>query len=240
MFKPNSRFSALMEDDDTATVSSVATKKTTTNASVTSAEPSRQRENTFKCAIPYRPAHYRYSEQELAHIREVLDAESNAQKARQKAEYDRRIQEGLRPEYFQPLVDTLIDKHAPVIDYGMLTMDAPLEELEDPNALRKGWTRISRHPVTRQVVFETAPPVAKVIAPVTKPPEEMDLACQLIHLYYKRSNEYLRLNGYEAWEKNYKFPGWRQFYAEFDEKCKDPNEEKPDNTNDEDSEYNSE
>jgi len=229
MFKSNSRFAGLM-DDKTASVASSSSKLTTQRPQPQTI--STATDNTFKrsSAIPYKPHYYRYSEQELASIRAQLDAESNAIKARQKEEEDKRLQEGLKLEYFQALCETPAEKRVPVVQYSKLTLDAPPEPVEvDANVVRKGWTRINKDPITRKVLFTPS------IQPATQPQkheadEDLELTRDLIHTYYKRSNEYIDLNGYEAWEKHFKFPDWRAFYAEFDAKCVNEDEEEDDDT----------
>jgi hypothetical protein len=39
----------------------------------------------------------------------------------------------------------------------------------------------------------------------------------LVELHERRTQEYIEFNGYDTWEKMFKFPGWREREAELED-----------------------
>jgi hypothetical protein len=185
----------------------------------------------------------RYSRYPSEREREKYQAEEQAKKEFEKREEERRQQESLKLENFPELVTN-------AKEYEVVEENSYIEKLKQANQLhsdnksvdpdldnlKAGWILLKRAKLTGKIItkYKAKPVETNVIKEDTS---VIDTINALVDLHERRTQEYIELNGYDIWEKNFKFANWKEWEAEYesdsdyDEDCDDEDEEDYDENN---------
>lgn len=224
MFKSNSRFAALSDD--------ISAKKENKNMIVDKKEKEKEKEynsfktdnNSFKNDGFRERRQKRYlTEDEFKKVREEYKVLDIAKKEFEKQEDDRRKHESLKIENFPELI---LNKKNRELNQGhnyieklknVLAVTTDNKNIDnDLVNLQHGCILIKKNKLTGKTsIYGKAPDMQK------KEIMEEEIAIKVINelscLHERRSEEYIRLNGYDAWEKNFKSNGWREWEARYED-----------------------
>jgi hypothetical protein len=86
--------------------------------------------------------------------------------------------------------------------------------------LKPGYTLIKTDPKTRKIIFKSHPNTdCQIEQKIIKSEKEIaydekegayEILEELVKLHQRRTQEYIELNGYDMWEKMFKFPNWEE------------------------------
>lgn len=226
IFKTNSRFAALADDipakkdkkENKKQINDV--KKEVVEEKINSFKSDK---NSFK-NDGFRERRYnRYpSEQERQRILEEHRAEEEARKELEKQEAERKKQKALTPDNFPDLV--LTKKEIIVIpqEQNYLEKLKKVEEVSEKHEVDKDLENLKPGWVVFKKDKSTGKTIVKGSVSVFKQPEILEetavkIVDALVELHQRRTQEFIELNGYDTWEKMFKFPGWREWEAEFED-----------------------
>ena len=229
IFKTNSRFATLSDDISPAKKD---TKKQNNGIKKEIIEEKnnsfKSENNTFKNDGFRERSYNRYNNQ-----RERLEAEEKAKKMEEELKKSFTIDN--YPELVSNKKETVVtNQEQTYIEKLKKINEVKDENKEDEPELKEGWISIKRDKSTNKLVIK------KKTIPIKKPEIlEEEIAINvinvLVELHERRTEEYIELNGYDAWEKNFKFPDWREKEAELEED--DSDEECDDEYDDSEEEY---
>ena len=159
-------------------------------------------------------------ESERQRILEQYQAEDNKRKELIKQEDERKKLESLKIENFPELVINKIENDFQ-LDESFINKLNKIEENKDEvidsdlENLKPGWTMMKKDKTSGKIITKSIVRLNKVNPLIKSTPKSiLDL---LVELHQKRKDEYIELNGYDTWEKMFKFPNWRESEAELDE-----------------------
>jgi hypothetical protein len=234
LFKQNSRFAALAEDN----FQPQKEKKVLKQNSDLKSDNKEERFNSFKNEISEnnslnsfqgREPRYRlYNEIESNKVRKERLAEENNRKLKEKNEKERLEQESLKLNNFPSLVsiekETKI-KETPQINYlAKIKKDdvstGNKNDIQDPDLvnLKPGWVLLKRDSKTGNTIIKSHPSTP---FPEKSKPEKSDLEIgrdilkALADLHERRTKEYIDTYGEYTWEKMFKRPRWREKEEEY-------------------------
>ena len=168
------------------------------------------RENNFR----ERRQNRYIGENERQRIMEQYQFEEKARKEFEKQDDDRKTQESLKMDNFPELVinkiendiqldESYIDKLKKVEVKIERNIDCDLENL------KPGWTLIKKDNLTGKIILKSNVQINNIpFATEDKLP--LNLLDTLVELHQRRTEEYIELNGYDNWEKMFKFPNWKE------------------------------
>jgi len=178
----------------------------------------------------------RYNRYYSEHYREAEE------KAR-KQEEELRKQKALTPDNFPDLCLNKKEK-TPILQERkyleqLKKVDVKYEDKDiDPDLknLKPGWLLIKKDKLTNKIIMKEK--VSNNKTPEILEENEQEIAINIINalaeLYERRTKEYIELNGYDTWEKMFKFRDWREREAELED---DSDEDYEDETEDTEEEY---
>jgi hypothetical protein len=229
IFKTNSRFATLSDDISPAKKD---TKKQNNGIKKEIIEEKnnsfKSENNTFKNDGFRERSYNRYNNE-----RERLEAEVKAKKMEEELKKSFTIDN--YPELVSNKKENVVtNQEQTYIEKLKKINEVKDENKEDEPELKEGWISIKRDKSTNKLVIK------KKTIPIKKPEIlEEEIAINvinvLVELHERRTEEYIELNGYDAWEKNFKFPDWREKEAELEED--DSDEECDDEYDDSEEEY---
>lgn len=79
--------------------------------------------------------------------------------------------------------------------------------------LKPGWLLIKKNKITGEIIMKSHPDNNNdIFVKRDKTDKEIanDIINTLVKLHEKRTQEYIELNGYDTWEKMFKFPNWQE------------------------------
>jgi hypothetical protein len=229
IFKTNSRFAGLSDDIPPAKKDNKKNnngiKKEIIEEKINSFK---SENNTFKNDGFRERSYNRYNNQ-----RERLEAEEKAKKMEEELKKSFTIDN--YPELVSNKKENVVtNQEQTYIEKLKKINEVKDENKEDEPELKEGWISIKRDKSTNKLVIKSK-------TSVIKNPEilEEEIAINVINvlvdLHERRTEEYIELNGYDAWEKNFKFPDWREREADLEED--DSDEEYDDEYEDSEEEY---
>jgi hypothetical protein len=229
IFKTNSRFAALSNDitakkDHTKKI--INDKKEVTEEKINSFKT----ENNIFKNDGFRERRYNNERERLIH---EYEAEKKAKKIEEELKKSFTIDN--YPELVSNKKETiLVDQEQTYIEKLKKINEVKYENKDDEPELKEGWISIKRDKSSNKLVIKNK------TTPIKKPEIlEEEIAINVINalteLHERRTKEYIELNGYDTWEKNFKFPNWREREAELEED--DSDEEYDDEYEDSEEEY---
>jgi hypothetical protein len=242
IFQINSRFAALA-DDIPAKKDKKDNKKTISNDKK---DENEDRFNSFKSDNnSFKNDGFR----ERKYNRYYIDRDREAQEKARKEEEEIRKQKALTPDNFPELV--VNNKENKVSEEkNYLEKLKKVHETEDKNTdidpdlknILPGFILIKKDKSTNKIVIKEKIPKIKI--PELKLPEQeenkedeeidINIINSLVELHERITKEFIELNGYDTWEKMFKFPDWREREREAeledysDEEYTDENEDTED------------
>ena len=145
-------------------------------------------------------------------------------------EKDRLKQESLKIENF-PVLIIQSKKNAEQSSMNFIETIKKEEEnitdLKDVDTdlanLKEGWVLFKRDPITNKTIIKKHPEKEYMASQNSDKSEQENInetmnkiIKTLAELHERRTNEFIELNGYDTWEKMFKFPGWREREAELE------------------------
>lgn len=161
------------------------------------------------------------SESERQRIIEQYEVQAKIRKDFEKQEDDRKNLESLKIENFPELVIkkiendiqldiSYIDKLKKIEEHTERVIDIDLENL------KPGWTLIKKDKLSGKIITKNHIQTDKVS--ILKEEEiPINIFDELVELHQRRTEEYIELNGYDTWEKMFKFPNWRECEDEIED-----------------------
>lgn len=244
MFKSNSRFSSLLDDiNDSKKDRKTGKNKDKERDNERDKERDKEREknsvenkehhfNSFKSPEKENKNRYSYNEKENVKERQ---AEVSVKKELRKKELERLNLEILNINNFPELIS--VTKKEVKHNVSYLSMLKKEEEIKESNVdpdlvnLRPGCLLIKKDQQTRNTVMKYGLGTVFYEEPSRSEKEIiLDVVDTLIELHEKRTEEYIELNGYDVWEKMFKYPNWEEreaYLYEIDEP-EDTSEEEDD------------
>lgn len=237
LFKSNSRFAALVEDEPKAF------KKDNGDRNKGLFSESNNKEeyvNLFKNETKYDNDFNSFKERNKDHkfrqydgiesqkSREKRLEEENTRKIREKLEKDRLEQESLKIDNFPVFTNNYPKKNTENLKkMNYLEKMRQTDNIEDKNNsldpdianLKPGWVLLKKDPQTGNTIIKSHPSAP---FPEKEKPKKTDLQIgrdilkALVDLHEKRTKEYIDTYGEHAWEKMFKRPRWREEEAEYD------------------------
>lgn len=209
IFKSNTRFSSLVDDISQQKNNTKKNRENNIN-SETNVENKGGRFNSFKSERPFR------SESNFSSFNENRRERYRLERERER---DRIIEESLKIENFPDLVVTSKKKETNEninkMNYSEKLKKEEVVKVDDDSDLENlntGWILLKRDPITRETIFKSHPKTLIVEKEPEKTEQEimLDILKALSELNEKRTQEYIENYGYYEWEREFKFPDWRE------------------------------
>lgn len=246
IFKSNSRFSALL--DDTKDVKKDRDKDRDRDRDRESKNKLNKDglSNSFKSSDRFsekKETRFRpYNEKERQQHKLEKEQQLNAQKEFKKKEKEQLVLEALSMDNFPELISVSKKENNEKSHASYMDILKKEEELKaftgDPDLvdLEPGWLLIKKDTQTGNTIMKYG--LGTVFYEEPKKSENellLDAVDALIELHEKRTEEYIELNGYDVWEKMFKYPNWeeREAYLEEEDETDDSSEENDDEYHDE-------
>jgi hypothetical protein len=228
IFKSNSRFSALLDDKNDFKKEKEKQRKNEIK--------SERKESRFK----------RSDEKEANHCKLEIKANNEFKKEKQKEKEKQQLDiDILSINNFPELISSVKknDNKQQYISYmdALKKKEEVKDIIDDPDLvnLEPGWLFMKKDPQTRNTIMKYG--IGTVFYEEPKRTEKeiiLDIVDTLVELHEKKTEEYIELNGYDVWEKMFKYPNWEEresyLYEEDDSSDEDEDE---DDENDEDYDY---
>jgi hypothetical protein len=220
IFKPNSRFSALL--DDNKDFKKEKEKKQNKKEQTNSIKSSEKNDSRFKAC----------DEKEIQQYKSEREVGINRQKEFQEKEKENnKLNLGvLNMNDFPELVSVTkkeISKDSQIRYIDMLNKEEEMKLcFDDPDLvnLKPGWLLIKKHRQTGNTIMKYGPGTVFYEEPEKSEKElVLEVVDTLIELHEKRTDEFIELNGYDTWEKMFKYSNWqeREAYLEEEEESED-------------------
>jgi hypothetical protein len=163
-----------------------------------------------------------FKNKETQHYREQREFEER--------EKDRLKQESLKIENFPVLIiQSKKNAEQPSMNF-IQTIKKEEEKITDLKNvdtdlanLKEGWVLFKRDPITNKTIIKRHPEKEYLESHNSAKSEQENInetmnkiIKTLSELHERRTNEFIELNGYDTWEKMFKFPGWREREAELE------------------------
>ena len=219
IFKSNSRFSALVEENPV--IKKTLNKEKQKQKEPTKVENKEEHFNSFKSDKPFekRENKFRfYDERQREQYRLERETQVKAQKELEEKEKERLKQESLNINNFPELIIT--NKKENNKENQMNFLDTLKKEEKvtkhvvqdlDLVNLKPGWLIIKKDKQTGNTVMKYGPETRFYKKPKKTEHEiGLDIVNALVELHEKKTNEYIELYGYEKWEEMFKFHDWRE------------------------------
>jgi hypothetical protein len=218
IFKSNSRFSALLDDKNDF-------KK----------EKDKQRKNEIK------EEQTKYSERKESRFKpsdqKVIQPYKNEFKGEKEKEKPKLDIDILSMDNFPELISSVKkndDKEQTITYMDALKKKEEVKDIiDDPDLvnLEPGWLLMKKDPETGNIIMKYG--LGTVFYEEPKRTEKeiiLDIVDTLVELHEKRTEEYIELNGYDTWEKMFKYPNWeeRESYLYEEDETSDEDEEDED------------
>jgi len=239
IFKANSRFSALLDDKNDS-------KKDKGKESKNKDNDKQDTFNSFKSSEKKERSFKPYDEKERERHRVERETEFQRQKELEKKAKEQLNLESLSINNFPELIsvskrETNKSQHVSYID--VLKKEEEIDNsLIDPDLvnLQSGWLLIKKDIQTGNTIMKYGPGTVLYEEPKTIENEIglHDIHQAIVDLYEKRTDEFIELNGYDTWEKMFKYPNWQEREAyldeieEFEDTSDDENDENYENDDD--------
>ena len=230
IFKPNSRFSALLEDNKD--FKKQKGKKTNEKEQLDAIKSSERKDSRFKP----------YDERELGIKRQNNFEKKEKEKQKEKDNEKKKINlEPLNMDDFPELISSVKknDNKEQYVSYmDALKKKEEVKDIIDDHDLMNlepGWLLIKKDPQTGNTIMKYGPGTVLYEEQEPKKTEKellLDAVDALIELHEQRTDEYIELNGYDVWEKMFKYPNWQEREAYLYEE-----EEESEDSFDENDEY---
>lgn len=166
------------------------------------------------------------SESERQRIMEQYRVQEKIRKDFEKQEDDKKNLESLKIENFPELIIKKIeDENQLDISYidKLKKTEEPTERIIDFDLenLKPGWSIIKKDKLSGKIIIKNK--VQTNTISIVKEEEEIPINVfdELVELHQRRTEEYIELNGYDTWEKMFKFPNWRECENEFEDNSDD-------------------
>lgn len=229
IFKTNSRFSGLLDNKDDFKKDKGSNKK-------------EEKLNSFKCSEK-KESRFKYcNEKEKECHRLEIETAFKIQQELKKKEKDQLKLESLSMNNFPELISVAkreTDKQEHISYIDVLKKQETEKPLIDPDLvnLQPGWLLIKKDRETGNTITKYGPGTVLYEEP-KKSENEIgldDLYQALVDLHEKRTEEYIELNGYDIWEKMFKYPNWqeREAYLYQIEDFEDTSDDEGDQNDDE-------
>jgi hypothetical protein len=218
IFKSNSRLSALLDDKNDF-------KK----------EKDKQRKNEIK------EEQTKYSERKESRFKpsdqKVIQPYKNEFKGEKEKEKPKLDIDILSMDNFPELISSVKkndDKEQTITYMDALKKKEEVKDIiDDPDLvnLEPGWLLMKKDPETGNIIMKYG--LGTVFYEEPKRTEKeiiLDIVDTLVELHEKRTEEYIELNGYDTWEKMFKYPNWeeRESYLYEEDETSDEDEEDED------------
>ena len=182
------------------------------------------------------------SEYERQRIMEQYEIEENARKEFEKQEIERIKIESLKIENFPELVTIKKDNEI-VQEQSYLEKLKKINEEKNDNDtdpdledLKPGWILLKKDKATGKNIKKGNILMNKQLTVSKEEKKEntdINILNELMKLHERRTQEFIELNGYETWEKMFKFPNWREQEAELEDNSDQEYEDDSDETEEE-------
>jgi hypothetical protein len=244
IFKTNSRFAALA-DDIPAKKDKKEHKKPFNE---TKNEEKEEKFNSFKSDNnSFKDNGFRERRYNRYYSERYREAEEKARKEEEeirKQEEEIRKQKALTSDNFPELCLNKKEKTPILQELNYLEqlkkVDVKDEDKDkdiDPDLknLKPGWLLIKKDKLTNKIIMKEK--VSNIKTPEILEENEQEIAINIINalaeLYERRTREYIELNGYDTWEKMFKFPDWREREAELEDESDEDYEDETEDTEEE-------
>lgn len=163
------------------------------------------------------------NENERQQIIEQYAAEEKARKEFEKQEKERIKMDSLKIENFPELV--IIKKENELLQKKSYLEklnkdDETIDKQVDPDLenLKPGWVLIKKDKANGKNIMKGGVQVNKeVMLFKEKENNKTSILNELAELHERRTQEFIELNGYETWEKMFKFPNWMEKESELED-----------------------
>jgi hypothetical protein len=210
IFKSNSRFSALL--DDTKDFKKEKSKQTKNEIKKENKEEqfkySEKKESRFKSK--------QSEEKEITHynLKKTLEIKPQNEFKKEKEQLNIDI---LSMNNFPELISSVKKNVVKEQDVSYMDILKKQEEIKDIIAdpdlvnLQPGWIFIKKDRETGNTIMKYGPETIFYEEPKRSEKEIiLDIVDSLVELHEKRTEEYIELNGYDVWEKMFKYPNWEE------------------------------
>ena len=258
LFKKNSRFASLIEDNDDNSNNNNKPKDNNNKSKDNNLFSEKEvKFNTFKndnednngfTLVKNRNKDQSYSfrqydERYRRRDKKEIEAEENEKKARDKLEKERLKKESLKQENFPSLVTDVKyndNKELQIryIEKIKQTKNKIVDNI-DPDLvnLKSGWVLFKKESKSGNTIIKTLPGEAHLLNPTNQPQRTdqqigRDILKSLADLHEKRTKEYIETYGEYTWEKMFKRPNWREEELENLSESEYSEDECEDNTDD--------
>ena len=223
IFKSNSRFSSLLDDTND---SSKKDKNKDKNKDKDIVENKEDKFNLFKSSDK-KSSQFNKKENELERKSEFdskkeFKKKEQEQKRAGEEQEQRQKQEQYKVEIlninnFPELISNVKKDNNQKQNISYMDILKKEQEIKDVGGdpdlvnLEPGWLLIKKDRQTGNTISKYG--IGTVFYEEPNRPEEeilLDVVDTLVELHEKRTNEYIELNGYDVWEKMFKYPNWEE------------------------------
>ena len=239
IFKSNSRFSALM--GETSSKKDVKKEKNKPKPSEVKIQKDKKEQdkeeqdkkedkkedkfNSFK-SERVRDTNFRYNEKDKQKERKRIEIEEAYRKQKEQEEKEKLLQESLNMNNFPELIVPNKKDNQNENKYSNQSYVDKLKKEESNKTnnfdndlvnLKPGWVILKRDLKSGETLIKHHPDAEFNKKPLKSEKRiEIDILNALVKLHKKRTFEYINNYGYDDWEKNFKFPNWREEEAYLD------------------------
>jgi hypothetical protein len=238
IFKTNSRFAALAEDIP-------AKKDKKDNKQLINDDKKEETEEKFNSFKSDNNSFKNNGFRENIYNRYSIERERLKSQEKARKEEEERKKQSFTIDNFPELLINMNETNTIYQEKNYLEKLKKVDEVEDKNKvddpdlknLKPGWILIKKDKYTNKIVTKCKTPYTKThespkdYEEYEEDEEEIaiNILNALVELHEIRRQEYIDLNGYDTWEKNFKFPNWKEREAqlgdESDGECEDGTEE---------------
>lgn len=211
MLKSNSRFSSLIDD--------IPDKKN--KKENISSENRDNKLNSFKSEKINETSCFRpYDDKQRERHRQERESQIKSQREFQEKEKDRKKMESLSMKNFPDLLGNIktqdiINEKLEINSYieKLMKEEVVVEKNIDQDLvnLKPGWILLKNDKITGTTIRKLHPETEyKKEEEKYEKDIDIEIVNTLVELHERRTNEFIELNGYDAWEKMFKFPNWQE------------------------------
>ena len=224
IFKTNSRFSSLIDDIPQKNDNKNIKKENTSNVKV------EKKEETFNS---FKSEQFRedrrdnrrdglFSDKQRERYRKERELEFQVQKKFDEEEKERKKQEALSIDKFPDLFGVIKKDIKPDSIKNEEVNNSYIEKLlkeeeviqknidSDLEYLKPGWILLKKDKNTGKIIRKHNLEIENSVEEKSDRDIGIDIVNALVELHEKRTQEFIDLNGYDTWEKMYKFPNWQE------------------------------
>lgn len=241
IFKTNSRFSSLIDDIPQKNNNKKELKKE--NLSNRKDENKEEKFNSFKSERIDDRRYYKrdnsFNETQREKYRQEREAEMKSQKEFEEKEKEKIKTELLNinnfPELFVNINKEQITKnesHNSYIEKLKKEEIIKVENKIDPDLvnLKPGWVLFMKDKNSNNIIIKKHPKTTLFEKQKSERKICVEIANELVKLHERRTQEYIELNGYDTWEKMFKFPNWQEeeIYSDSEDESEDDEDNEDD------------